>query len=175
MKKLAIFILLLFVSTGYSMHNKITYGYVEKVELVEKKLMLYAKLDTGAKSASLNAIHIQEVIQNDKPYLRFIVPSKQGDVEFIAEYLGKVRIKVRAGEIKTHSVQPLQRPMVLLKMRIGNIERDILVNLTNRKRFNYPLLLGRDAINAFSGLVDPSMAFNISSQHAQLKSKKHEF
>ncbi|MGQ3889593.1 ATP-dependent zinc protease family protein [Legionella sp. CNM-1927-20] len=141
--------------------NKIVYGYVEKAILVDKNLPLSAKLDTGAKSASLSAIHIQQVEQNGKTYLSFLVPTKEGDIPFIAKYLGDVKIKVRAGEHLKSKQDPLNRPVVLMRIRIGDRERAIPVNLANRKRFLYPLLLGRDAIKAFSGLVDPSITFNV--------------
>ncbi len=154
--------------------KKVTYGYVEKVTLVDKGMVLSAKLDTGAKSASLNAIKIYEVEENGKPYLRFTVPSKTGEVEFTSEYLGKVRIKARVGEhapvehlIVPHERGVIKRPLVMMRIKIGNKERTIAVNLTNRKRFNYPLLLGREAINAFDGLVDPSRIFVIKT--AKLK------
>ncbi|KTD66319.1 secreted protein [Legionella spiritensis] len=146
--------------------DKTIYGYVEKATLVDKNLTLSAKLDTGAKSASLSAINIQEIEKDGKTYLRFIVPSKSGDVEFVSEYVGRVKIKVRAGERPTgdFKAKPIKRPVVMMRIRIGSKEHMIPVNLTNRKRFNYPLLLGRDAIKTFDGLIDPGMAFTIKNQ-----------
>lgn len=142
--------------------TKTIYGYVEKATLVDKGMVLSAKLDTGAKSASLSATNIREVIQNGKTYLNFTVLGKQEEMEFTSEYLGKVRIKVRDGE--NSSKAPIKRPIVLMTLQIGDQIRKIPVNLTNRKRFNYPLLLGRDAIIAFNGLIDPSHAFLIKSE-----------
>lgn len=144
--------------------KKIIYGYVEKATLVDKGLVISAKLDTGAKSASLSAIHIKEIELNGKNYLQYTVPSKQGDVEFTSEYVGKVRIKVRSGEGSTAKHEPLKRPVVLVRIKLGDMVQTIPVNLTNRKRFIYPLLLGRDAIKAFSGLVDPTTAFTLRSK-----------
>jgi hypothetical protein len=149
--------------------TKTIYGYVEKATLVEKNLVLSAKFDTGAKSASLSAVDIHEIEENGKPYLRFKVPIKTGEVEFISEYLGKVRIKARAGErLSAQSkVAPIKRPVVMMTIQIGNKIGTIPVNLTNRKRFNYPLLLGRDAIIAFNGLVDPSHSFLIKAEKVE--------
>lgn len=146
--------------------TKIVYGYVEKATLVDKGMVLSAKLDTGAKSASLSAINIKEITQNGKPYLQFTVLGKKEQMDFTAEYLGKVRIKVRVGENQSpeNRTLPIKRPVVLMTIQIGDKIRKIPVNLTNRKRFNYPLLLGRDAIIAFDGLIDPSHAFLIKSQ-----------
>ncbi|CEG62303.1 ATP-dependent zinc protease family protein [Legionella micdadei] len=162
--------LILLLLSGFSMatDTKIVYGYVEKATLVDKGMVLSAKFDTGAKSASLSAVDIREVEQNGKPYLRFKVPGKTEEVEFTSEYLGKVKIKVRAGEHLSSQSKPapIKRPVVMMRIQIGNKIRNIPVNLTNRKRFNYPLLLGRDAIIAFDGLVDPSHAFLIKTQKA---------
>jgi hypothetical protein len=150
---------------GHAManHEKIILGFIEKASLTEKNLTLSAKLDTGAKSASLNATHITEIEIDGKPYLRFIVPSKEGDVEFKCEYVGRVKIKIRAGE--AHTTTPLRhsikRPVVLMNIKLGQEERVIRVNLTNRKRFIYPLLLGREAIIAFNASIDPSLKYTL--------------
>ena len=144
-------------------HDKVILGFIEKVTLVDNDLVLSAKLDTGAKSASLNAIKITKIEKNNKPYLKFIVPSKTGDVTFACEYVGTVNIKIRAGE---NAISPLvkasiDRPVVLMRIKLGNQERVVRVNLTNRKRFIYPLLLGREAIIAFGGVIDPSLKYTI--------------
>ncbi len=143
--------------------EKIRYGYVEKATLVDKNLTLSAKLDTGAKSSSLSAINIRQFEKNNKTYLQFTVPSKAGDVEFTSEYIGRVKIKARVGERPAPGAKPqsIKRPVVLIRIQLGDTTRYIAVNLTNRKRFNYPLLLGRDAIKLFNGLIDPSTAFTL--------------
>lgn len=137
------------------------YGYVEKVTLVESNLTLSAKLDTGAKSASLHAVDINEIDVKGVPYLRFKVPTKEGTTVIEAQYIGKVKIKVRNHEANVGASKPtpMKRPVVLLKLKLGQKEQMIRVNLTNRKRFLYPLLLGRDAIIAFNGIVNPALTF----------------
>ena len=153
-------------------NQKVVYGYIEKVILIDKQLPISAKLDTGAKSASLNARAIREVSIDGKPYLRFIVPSKNGDKEFTCEYIGEVNIKIRAGEshIAPISKTAIRRPMVRMKIQLGNQIREIRINLTNRKRFNYPLLLGREALINFNGVVDPARKFTLKNR----LEKKHE-
>ncbi|GGI87176.1 ATP-dependent zinc protease family protein [Legionella impletisoli] len=166
--RLLFFFLFNLLTFGSAMadNDKTVYGYVEKVVLVDQNLPVSAKLDTGAKSASLNATNIREITENNKTFLKFTVPSKEGDIEFMGEYVGNVKIKVRTGE---KQVNPLlrnthKRPLVLMKMRLGNKEQLIRVNLTNRKNFIYPLLLGREAIIAFDGLVDPSLSFTVKTK-----------
>lgn len=150
---------------------KIIYGYIEKATLVDKDMVLSAKFDTGAKSASLSAIDIREIKENGKSYLRFKVPGKTAEVEFTSIYVGKVKIKARTGEhwLSQDKITSIKRPVVMMSIQIGEKTRTIPVNLTNRKRFNYPLLLGRDAIIAFDGLVDPSHAFLIKTEKVEKK------
>jgi hypothetical protein len=152
-------------------NQKLIYGYVEKATLVDKGMILSAKLDTGAKSASLSAVDIHKIERNGQTYLQFKVPGKNEEVEFSCEYVGKVNIKVRAGEHLSlqHYSEPIKRPVVLIDIQIGDKVRKIPVNLTNRKRFNYPLLLGRDAIIAFDGLIDPQHAFMIKTAKVENK------
>ena len=142
-------------------HEKIIFGFIEKATLMNKQLTLSAKLDTGAKSASLNATNITETMVDGKPYLNFTVPSKEGDISFQCEHVGEVNIKIRAGEVNINPLlrKSIQRPVVLMRIKLGSKERVIRVNLTNRKRFIYPLLLGREALIAFDGLVDPSLKY----------------
>lgn len=171
--KLSIVFLIWSLLSGYAMaaNDKIIYGYVEKATLTDKNLTVSAKLDTGAKSASLSAINIRQFEKEGKRFMRYIVPSKSGNVEFVSEYVGKVKIKVRAGEHPLEGVklEPIKRPIVLIPVKIGDKERMIPVNLTNRKRFNYPLLLGRDAIKAFNGVIDPSLVFTIKYEKVEEK------
>lgn len=159
--------------TGHAMtsNEKTLYGYIEKATLVEKNLTLSAKLDTGAKSASLNAHHIKEIQKNGKPYLSFIVPSKEGDIYFECVYVGEVKIKLRAGERRATRLltQAIKRPVVLMHIKIENKEELVRVNLTNRNRFIYPLLLGREAIIAFNGVVDPHLKYIFSSRKTSAK------
>ena len=149
-------------ATMATSNQKLIFGYIEKATLVDKDLTLSAKLDTGAKSASLNANNIVEIEVDGKPYLSFIVPSKQGDINFKCEYIGEVKIKSRAGENIANPLlkKAIKRPVVLMNIRLAGKERVVRVNLTNRKRFIYPLLLGREAIIAFDGIVDPSNKYN---------------
>ena len=158
----------LLAGNAMASNEKVIYGFIEKATLVEKDLTLSAKLDTGAKSASLNATNIKEIEVNGKPYLSFIVPSKEGDIPFKCEYVGDVNIKIRAGEKEINALlrKSIQRPVVLMAIRLAGRERVIRVNLTNRKRFIYPLLLGREAIIAFDGIIDPSLKYTYKIESA---------
>ncbi len=150
-----------------AVQSKMVYGYLEQVQLVDNKLILKAKLDTGAKSASLYAKRIRQVERNGKPFLSFVVPTKNGEIPFICPYVGEVSIKARSGEIAGVRIKNpyIKRPVVSMPIQLGNETRTIRVNLANRKRFAYPLLLGREAVVAFNGLIDPSQKFTLKALH----------
>lgn len=145
---------LIFFTSQCLAETKTIYGFIEKATLVEQNLTLPAKLDTGAKSSSLHAINIKKVKIAGKSYVKFTVPQPNGDTHFVCEYFGKVSIKPRSQE-----VERLVRPVVWMKVKLGSQEQTVRVNLTNRGHFMYPLLLGRQAIVAFHGLVDPSQKY----------------
>ncbi|MCC5791191.1 MAG: ATP-dependent zinc protease [Legionellaceae bacterium] len=161
MRCIALALLLVYGNGMAESSEKQIYGYVEKVWLKDIDHSVSAKLDTGARSASLSAIDIREIEENDQIWLLFKVPGKNGSVELKRPYVGTVKIKQRSEEkIKGHAAHA-HRPVVLMTMRIGDKERSIKVNLTNRKRFIYPLLLGREAIKEFNGMVDPSLTYTV--------------
>lgn len=141
---------------------KTTYGYIEKVTLVDQNLTLSAKLDTGARSSSLHAINIKKEKINGKTFLRFTVPYQGGKSTFLCKYYGKVSIKARAQEI-----EHITRPVVWMKVKLGSKEQTIRVNLTNRANFLYPFLLGRQGIIAFNGIVDPSTKYQAHDKPLQ--------
>ena len=143
---------------------KTIYGYIEYVVLVDNSLIIEAKLDTGAKSASLNAINIKRKKISGQVFVEFDVPSQNGLVHFRSPFLGYVAIKPRVNEFSFSALKKLisiKRPLVQLPMQLGGVTKTIKVNLTNRKHFNYPLLLGRDAIVQFRGIVDPDIQNSI--------------
>jgi hypothetical protein len=59
----------------------------------------------------------------------------------------------------------IKRPVVSMPIQLGHETRTIRVNLANRKRFTYPLLLGREALVAFNGVIDPAQKFTLQHQH----------
>ena len=163
--KLIFLCFVLLSGTAMSNPDKVILVFIEKVTLLDNDLVLSAKLDTGAKSASLNAIKITKIEKDNKTFLNFIVPSKSGDIPFTCEYVGNINIKMRSDEnaIIPFVKESLDRPVVLMRIKLGNVEKVIRVNLTNRKRFIYPLLLGREAIIAFQGMIDPSLKYTLKS------------
>lgn len=141
--------------------HKTTYGWLEKVVLYPNKASLIAKLDSGAKSASLYAKDISYFQQDDLPWVTFTVPINDGKekLTFKKPLVGISKIKLRAIARNSLNRTHTKRPVVAMTVCLGNEKKVLNINLADRQRFLYPMLLGRDAINQFNGKIDPKKKF----------------
>ena len=113
------------------------YGYLERAMLVEATLEMEAKLDTGADHSSLNATDIEFFNRQGKRWVRFQVEGIDGrDATFEREVIRTAVIRQRTGV-------NAQRPVVYLRICVGQHSETVEVNLTDRSELSYPLLLGR--------------------------------
>ena len=132
-------------------------GWVEKARLMPSGIELKAKLDTGAKNSSLNALKIDFINHNGSEHVRFRVKDKKGKTVVIEQPV------IRQAAIKRHFTEAQKRPVVMLEVCLGNTTRQVEVNLVDRGTFNYPLLLGRSYL-AGQFLIDPGATFKLKSQ-----------
>ncbi len=141
--------------------EKTVYGLNEYVRIDELGLQIPAKLDTGAKTASLSAHNIKRFKRNGEDWVRFSPGSAGSGDALIERPLARIsKIKRRHGDFdpeeeKTYTA----RPVIELEICMGSVRRNIEVNLTDRSAFNYPLLIGSDALRRLSAVVDPSLKY----------------
>ncbi len=163
LKQLLTFTLLVSASVGASAAK--IYGYVENVRINPSASVVKAKLDTGAKSASLDAIEIKEFDKGGETWISFKIPTDGDDILMTKKLVRYVFIKKRADEKKFRQYQkPIRRPIVMMDVTLSTITKKIEVNLTNRGHFNYSLLLGRKALIAFDAAVDPALTLTSELQ-----------
>jgi len=141
--------------------NKTIYGLNENVGLPDFNLEVEAKLDTGAQTASLSARDITRFKRKGESWVRFYLAVDSAHAHPIERPLARIsKIKRRAGDFdpeeeKTYTA----RPVIELDLCMGKAKRTIEMNLTDRTAFQYPLLIGSDALTRFGALVDPSRTF----------------
>ena len=132
-------------------------GWVEKVVIFPGNLKIKAKLDTGARHSSLNATLIEAFERDGVKWIRFNVTNWKGRMEQIESEV------VRMASIKQHGAESATRPVIRLGICLGNVYKEVEVNLQDRSKFNYQLLIGRSYLkNSF--LVDASATFTIKTQ-----------
>lgn len=128
-------------------------GWLEKIELHPGHLRLVAKLDTGAKSSSINTSSYSLFKKNNEDWVYFTVVDKEGEK---AEFEKKV---VRFVKIKKLDGVSRERPVVNMGILLGNTYCETEVNLEDRRLFNYSLLLGRSYLKETGFLIDAKRIF----------------
>ncbi|UNM95228.1 ATP-dependent zinc protease [Ignatzschineria rhizosphaerae] len=140
------------------------FGRYEIVTLAELDLVpIKAKLDTGAFTASLNAIDIEYFEKEGDDWVRFTPVIDDQELSTREMPLLKIsRIKQRAEEgDDSDDIASSKRPVVEMTLCIGQHQEIIEVNLTNRGHFTYPLLLGAKSLRQLKALVDAGRKYTI--------------
>ncbi len=118
--------------------GKAILGRVEYAWLEDVNQYLKARIDTGAKSSSLNATKIQRFERDGDRWVRFDVAMSDSEVVTVEAPL------VRHVRIRQASIDELERrPVVKLHIRLGEIDEETEFTLSDRRNMLYPILLGR--------------------------------
>ncbi|KJK16392.1 ATP-dependent zinc protease [Pseudomonas sp. 2(2015)] len=138
------------------------YGRYEYIKLPEVGGQTFkAKMDTGALTASLSAKDIETFTRDGEEWVRFRVATKDADGKVYEHKLARIsKIKNRADEDEDgEGAEISKRPVVDLELCLGDVKRNVEVNLTDRSSFNYPLLIGAKALREFKAAVNPARRF----------------
>lgn len=113
---------------------------VGHVEFVEVSGMTFpAKLDTGADVSSMNAVNIKRFKKDGQDMVSFTYQNNQGDKQdFVKPVIDVMRIKAKKGE------EVNIRPVVEMEVKLGDLEKKVKVNLQDRSRFEYSMILGKN-------------------------------
>lgn len=128
-------------------------GWIENAYLVDPGYPLQAKLDTGATTSSLDARIIKRFSQDGKRWVRFAVRNPASGEETVL-----VRERQRTIGIVQHVGDTEIRPTVNVDICIAGTQHTIEVSLVDRENFQYPLLLGRAALQHIA-VVHPGTRF----------------
>ncbi len=137
--------------------NKVMAGWLETVSLTDlPDHPVKAKLDTGAKTSSINARNIESFTRDGKPWVRFELALKnlQGQIRT----LPLERPRLRSVLIKERDGKPGKRPVVALGLCFSGGLHEAEFTLADRTEFNYPVLLGRRFLAGIA-VVDPQATY----------------
>lgn len=162
MKYTIICLLLLALSfPAQAAQSKKIYGLYERVMLpVVSQSPIEAKLDTGAQTSSLGADNIELFEKDGKTWVRF-TPQLQGAKRMELPLARNSRIKRRADG--SGATQSIERPVVVMEICFDGQRHSIEVNLADRSRFSFPLLLGSRAMVTFGAVIDPALEYTFSA------------
>lgn len=124
-------------------------GWREWVEFPDWSLRMRAKADTGARSS---AIDCAEIIELPGHRVRFTVRLDRKQQKLVT-LEGDIKLckHVRSSSGEGHS-----RIFVETTLRLGDVEKKIIINLVCRKTMIHRILLGREALGR-DFLVDSSV------------------
>ena len=135
------------------------YGRYELIKLPALGQTLKAKMDTGAMTASLSAKDIEPFKRDGEDWVRFRL-AVDGAENTVYEHplvrIAEIKKRTEEADSETKEVAYSQRPVVEMPICLGEQERTIEVNLTDRSTFSYPLLIGASAMRDLGAAVDPA-------------------
>lgn len=135
--------------------SRVMLGWRERVDLPMLGIRrLRAKIDTGARSSCLHVDAQWRFVQGGAPWLGFRLRVGQGEGQLIeaASAIVDERVVTDSGGHRG------LRPFIRTRLELAGIVREVEINLTDRARMHYPMLLGRTAMqDAF--MVDPSRSW----------------
>jgi len=125
--------------------EKITIGAVEEVTLLPWGIQVTARIDTGAATSSLDVCEIKKTGRKE---IEFRLPERCGG--------NKVHMPVVAWRIiQSPEGKAERRPVVEIELCLGSKRLLTQVTLNDRSRMEYPLLIGRRALEG-NFIVDVS-------------------
>ena len=128
-------------------------GVTEYVDIPEWRILnLRARIDTGARSSALHVENIQEL---GAGRVRFDVRLNRSESERRVTVEARV---ARRGQVRPSSGELKVRIFVLVRVRIGPVEREIELSLVDRGSMIFRMLIGRSAL-AHAFLIDPSRQY----------------
>ncbi|MBU2896813.1 RimK/LysX family protein [Vibrio hepatarius] len=112
-------------------------GHIEVAQV--EGMSFPVKLDTGADVSSINAKKIKQFKKNGQDMVSFIYENDVGmSKKFTKPVVDVMRIKAKKGE------KANVRPVVEMQVKLGDLEKKVRVNLQDRSRFHYSMILGKN-------------------------------
>ncbi|NLW04691.1 MAG: ATP-dependent zinc protease [Pseudomonadaceae bacterium] len=124
--------------------NKTLIGSREVIFFPQLGITLRAKIDTGAKTSSLHATHLQVIEKNDQEWVSFttLTEAKGKTSSVHCEFPVYDHRQVRSSNGQAH-----WRYVIEAEILLGKTKQKIELTLADRSKMQYPMLLGRTAMN----------------------------
>ncbi|WP_455200588.1 ATP-dependent zinc protease family protein [Kaarinaea lacus] len=132
-------------------------GWIEKVAVIDRAFVLPAKIDTGARNSSIHAENFKIYTKQGTDWVRFTVTTNNESRDIDQPIKRYAKIKQKGNR------PPRQRPVIVMAVCLGNVRKEVEVNLVDRANFNYPMLVGRSFL-AGSFVVDSGEKFLTTPQ-----------
>ena len=122
-------------------------GWIEPVLINPGNIVIQAKIDTGADNSSLHASDLEEFYRDGQNWVKFNLKDHVGKRHVVEQPI------FRYTKIKRRGVESQKRAVILLQTCLGQQLKKVEVNLTDRKNYEYKMLIGRSFLKD-SFLID---------------------
>ena len=137
---------LLLIPETSSAKEKTPVGTVENVILLPWGIKLPARIDTGASKSSLGALDLKV----DGEIAEFKLPPEYGQLRFRLPIVEWRHVRSPGGRER--------RPVVEIELCLGSKRIRAKVNITDRSKMKYPLIVGRNVLRE-DFIVDVKRAY----------------
>lgn len=135
---------------------RIIAGWVEKVRIDDLDFDIKAKLDTGARTSSINARNIKSFKKDGERWVRFTLVLKDSkDKEYEIEM---EKPRSRRTNIKNHDGEHDKRHVVDFEVCFNNRIYTTEFTLADRREYIYDVLIGRQFLKK-TAIIDPKKIF----------------
>jgi len=128
--------------------SKMIMGATEYIKIEPPGVTLNARIDTGAKTTSLDARDITPFERDGKKWVKFSVYDADKEYQVERPVFDTVLIKRHGGESQ-------RRYMVKMRVTADEVSQLIPVSLTDRSAYEFPILIGRNFLKDYF-IVDVS-------------------
>ena len=117
--------------------------------------MIKAKVDTGARTCTLHAFELEEIIVEGVKKIRFCVHPKQHNDQLVVSCISDISDKRVVTDSGGHREE---RYVIVQPIRLGNTFHKVEITLTNRDSMRFRMLLGRNFLRR-GFCVNPAASF----------------
>jgi hypothetical protein len=132
--------------------DKMLVGELESVWIEPPGITLTARIDTGASSSSLHADELISFERDGDDWVRFNILVNDEAIPVEAAVSRYVRV------IQQADAEGSRRPVVNLRIRLGNIQDTFEFTLADRSHLDYQVILGRNFLTDMA-VVDVAQQF----------------
>ena len=123
-------------------------GAVELAVLLPQRVIMQARIDTGATTSSLDARNVQRFERDGQRWVRFEVVDRENEKTHTIE-----TPQTRVVRIKQYSGAFEERSVAKLSISLGGVVFNREFSLADRSGYDFPLLIGRNLLDG-QAIVD---------------------
>jgi hypothetical protein len=124
-------------------------GRTERVRVIPGDFVFDARIDTGANTSSLGVDSLEIINEDGQEWVEITIDGKKSKHE-IVKYI----------YIKEHGEEASKRPVIQVRLILGEVSESVNVTLANRSNFKYNLLVGRNMLHD-RFIVDVSLRYTV--------------